>query len=204
MSRFPPIARNEMSEAQERIQGGVSDIFATLPTQLQWKNDAGLIFGPYSPLFYTEELSDPWFALAFAVTKQNRFTSREKELCILAVLSQRDAPYLYYAHSIIATAIGFTEIQIQQAFQGDLPEELNEREHAIFKLSLVLTNLRQPMEDEPFKHFEAVLGRDGIAGIAHLVSGYVYVAILANISDSVVPGGKETLLAPFKDSGSPS
>lgn len=52
MSRFPPIPQNELSDPQKRAHEGVAQLFSRFPDDLKWKNDEGLIFGPYSPLLY--------------------------------------------------------------------------------------------------------------------------------------------------------
>jgi alkylhydroperoxidase/carboxymuconolactone decarboxylase family protein YurZ len=132
---------------------------------------------------YTEDVSDEWFKLAFAVTRQKRLDTREKELCILAVLAEYDAPYLLYAHSNIAVQLGFTEAQVQAAVSGTLTAGLNERESAVYSLALKLANLRHPMDDETFEQARGALERDEIAGVAHIVSGYIYVAMLTNLSN---------------------
>jgi alkylhydroperoxidase/carboxymuconolactone decarboxylase family protein YurZ len=139
---------------------------------------------------YTEDFSAEWFKLAFAVTRQKRLDMREKELCILAVLAEYDAPYLLYAHSNIAVRLGLTEAQVQAAVHGTLPTGLTERESAVYGLALKLASLRHPMDDESFEQARKALERDEIAGVAHIVSGYIYVAMLTNLSNLGKPEGK--------------
>jgi alkylhydroperoxidase/carboxymuconolactone decarboxylase family protein YurZ len=147
---------------------------------------------------YTEDVSDEWFKLAFAVTRQKRLDTREKELCILAVLAEYDAPYLLYAHSNIAVQLGFTEAQVQAAVSGTLTAGLNERESAVYSLALKLANLRHPMDDETFEQARGALERDEIAGVAHIVSGYIYVAMLTNLSNLGNPEEKAGLFVATK------
>jgi hypothetical protein len=128
--------------------------------------------------------------------RQQRFTFKEKELCILAVLSEYDVPYVHYAHSEIALAIGFTKKQVQQAVHGKLPDGLEARESAVYSLAVTLTKLRGQLNDECFEHAKEMLGRDGVAGVAHIVCGYIYVAILSSISGAGCPESeKGTFLA---------
>lgn len=148
---------------------------------------------------YTEDISQTWFALAFAVMRQKRLSVKEKELCILAVLSRYDAPYVHYAHSEIAVRVGFTKVQVQSALHGKLPEELDERESSVYNLSLHLANQRRPMEDSVFEEARKTLGRDEIVGVAHIVSGYIYVAMLTNISNQGVPEAGEDMFQATKN-----
>jgi len=90
---------------------------------------------------YTPELIEPWFKLAFAVTGQKRFTPRERELSILAVLAVYDAPYVLYAHSEIAVVAGLSKDQVQQAVQGKAPDNLSEQEAMLPQFSDVPTSL---------------------------------------------------------------
>ncbi|KAI0474593.1 AhpD-like protein [Xylaria cf. heliscus] len=199
MSRFPPIAEDRLSGAQKSAHDGVADLFSRFPSHLVQRNDQELIFGPFSSLFYTEDISGPWFTLASKVMRQQRFTFREKELAIIAVLSEYDVPYVLYAHSEIAICAGFTTEQVQQAFHGKLPSGLDARESAVFQLALRLARLRRPLDDEAFNEAKDILGTDGVAGIAHIVSGYIYVAMLSNISGTGAPVAGEGMFQATKN-----
>lgn len=148
---------------------------------------------------YTEDISDPWFALSSKVMRQERFTFKEKELCILAVLSEYDVPYVLYAHSQIGIYAGFNEDQIQQAVHGKLPNGLDDREAAIYSLALTLARLHGPMRDGAFEDAKSILRQDQIAGVAHIVSGYIYVAMLSNISGAGAPSGGEGIFQAIKN-----
>lgn len=123
--------------------------------------------------------------------RQDRFTLKEKELCIFAVLSEYDVPYVHYAHSQIGLWAGFTTEQIQQAVYGRLPDSLDARESAVYKLAVTLAKLRGPLSDEKFEEARQVLRRDEVVGVVHIVSGYVYVAMLSNVAVAGVPEVKE-------------
>ncbi|KAI1662269.1 AhpD-like protein [Daldinia decipiens] len=196
MTRFPIVSENELSDAQKSAQDGIANLFSRFPSHLTQKNDQGLFYGPYSSLFYTEDIADPWLALASKVMRQKRFTFKEKELCILAVASEYDVPYLQYAHSEIGIYAGFTKEQVQQAFHGKLPSGLSDRESTVYNLALKLTKLRKPLDDASFEHAREILGQDGVAGVAHIVSGYIYVSMLSNIADVGAPkSGEGTFIA---------
>ncbi|TGJ79823.1 hypothetical protein E0Z10_g8944 [Xylaria hypoxylon] len=199
MSRFPPIPEDQLSDAQKSAHNGIDSLFSRFPSYLIHKNADGLMFGPYSSLLYTEDISDSWLALASNVMRQQRFTFREKELAIIAVLSEYDVPYVLYAHSEIAIHAGFTKEQTQQAFHGQLPTGLEVRESAVYNLALKLAKLRSPMDDEDFQQARSILGKDGVAGIAHIVSGYIYVAMLSNISGAGAPEPTEGMFQATKN-----
>jgi hypothetical protein len=131
--------------------------------------------------------------------RQQRFTTKEKELCILAVLSEYEVPYVHYAHSEIAVCAGFSKDQVQQALHGNVPVKLAEREAAVYELARTLARQRKPLDRATFDAAVEVLGREGVAGVAHVVCGYIYVAMLTNISDGVVPEPKEGVFLASKN-----
>ena len=59
--------------------------------------------------------------------------------------------------------------------------------------------MRRPMDDAIFGKAKEILGRNEIAGVAHVVSGYIYVAILANIGDGEVPKIGEGMFLAYKN-----
>jgi len=144
-------------------------------------------------------LIEPWFKLAFAVTGQKRFTPRERELSILAVLAVYDAPYVLYAHSEIAVVAGLSKDQVQQAVQGKAPDNLSEQEAITYMLSLKLARMRGPLDSETFTQAQSVLGKAKLAGLAHLVSGFIHVAMLTNIGDGDVPEKDDCVFLASRD-----
>lgn len=131
--------------------------------------------------------------------RQERFTLREKELCIFAVLAEYDVPFVHYAHSQIGIWAGFSEEQVQQAVHGKLPDDLDPRESAIFTLAATLAKLRGPLSDRDFEQASEALRRDEVVGVAHIVSGYIYVAMLSNIGGAGVPSMKEGIFQATKN-----
>ncbi|PLB54878.1 hypothetical protein P170DRAFT_26490 [Aspergillus steynii IBT 23096] len=191
MSRFPVIPPEERTEAHDAIEQGLTDVFSRAPSQIEWKGSSGELLGPYSPLLYTPEVADPWFKLALGVMGQQRFTMREKELSILAVLSEHDAPYVRYTHSQVAVAAGLSPEQVQQAVNGQIPTGLSESETSVYQFALKLVKLRGPMKAVDFDSAKTPLSRDRMVGLVHIVSGFVYTAMLCNISDGEVPEAAE-------------
>lgn len=133
------------------------------------------------------------------MNRQSRFTPREKELAILAVLSEYDAPYVLYAHSEISLRAGLSKEQIQDAVDGKLPQGLEEKEATAYSFAVKLAKLHGPMDSETFENAAKILGRDRVAGLVHTVSGFIYVAMLTNVSDAGVPPTKEGMFTARKN-----
>ncbi|KOC08604.1 hypothetical protein AFLA70_686g000371 [Aspergillus flavus AF70] len=143
MARFPTISAEERTPTTDFIEQGIRQTFAKGPSQVEWKDASGTTLGPYAALPYTDDLVKPWFTLAFAITRQERFTLKERELAVLAVMTEYDAPYVLYAHSEIALAAGLSREQIQQAVDGMVPDGLDEQEAMVYSLALKLAKLRR-------------------------------------------------------------
>lgn len=80
---------------------------------------------------------------------------------------------------------------MQQAVQGKLPDGLDSRESAAYSLALTLSRQHGPLNHESFEQAKEILGRDGVAGVAHIVGGYIYLAMLSNISGANTPKAGE-------------
>ncbi|KAH8427710.1 carboxymuconolactone decarboxylase family protein [Aspergillus melleus] len=191
MSRFPAIPPEERTEAHDKLENGLAEVFSKGPSQIEWKGSSGTILGPYSPLLYTPEIAEPWFNLALTVTRQQRLTMREKELAVLAVLAEYDAPYVLYTHSQVAIAVGLSQEQVQQAVDGEAPNGLSESEAEVYSFALELARLRGPMDSAVFDNAKSALSRDRMVGLAHIVSGFIYTSMLCNVSDGEVPAPAE-------------
>lgn len=142
---------------------------------------------------YTPTIIQPWFSLAYAIGSQPLITEREKELAILAVLAEYDTPYVHYAHSQSARAAGFSQEQIDQALSGsELPIGVSAVEQAVYMAALAMAQTRGPLPAEAFEKAVAVLGREKVASVAHVVGGYMYVCLLSNVAHEKVPEVKPT------------
>ena len=159
--------------------------------------DLYLLLNAYNS--YTPDLIEPLLTLASAVTRQKRFMPREREQSILAILAVYDVPYVLYTHSEIALVAGLSKEQVQQAVHGKVPDGLSEEEAMVYSLSLKLASIRGPLDQADFGKTENVFGRERIAGLAHIVSGYIYAAMLTNVADSGVPERKDGVFLATKN-----
>ncbi|KAI9714018.1 MAG: hypothetical protein M1820_000748 [Bogoriella megaspora] len=199
MSRFPQRESEELTNSQKRIGENVHEMLGRFP-QLDYQDSEGNFLGPFQSLIYTPEIIDPFFELGFAVTRQTRFTPKERELIVLAVLAEYDAPYPLYIHSEIALKCGLSELQVQQAVNGTTPDGLGVVEATIYEFALKLTRLRGPLPATDFEHARKKLPEHRIAGLAHVVCGYTQVCLLSNIGDNYVPPAKEGVFRATKNS----
>ena len=135
---------------------------------------------------YSPHIIQPWFALAKSIYKLQTIQPQPRELAILAVTSVYHAPYVVYAHECLAAKVGISPEQVQMAVRGETPDGLNEVEAASYVLAKQLAHAQAPISDELWDAAYKVLGREGAVGVAHVVSGYLYVCTLEKIATPTV------------------
>ncbi|KAF2229269.1 hypothetical protein EV356DRAFT_475695 [Viridothelium virens] len=201
MARFPVITSDESMPSRQLIEKGADTLLSRAP-YLEYKDAEGNYLGPFASLIYTPDIIEAYFQCAFAVGKQERFTPRERELCVLAVLAVYDAPYPLYIHSEVAVKCGISASEVQQAVNGKTPDGLEKVEAIIYNFSLNLAQSRSPLDAATFEEARNVLGRERVAGLAQLVCAYVQVSILSNIDGGKIPARKEGVFFASKDTKS--
>ncbi|KAG9238231.1 AhpD-like protein [Amylocarpus encephaloides] len=186
MERFPPVTPSILTPEQKPLYELMDNVTkATYGTTIKLKSSDGALLGPFNPMLYTPTLITPWLQLqanigALAV-------ARDREIAILACLSQSPAPYGVYAHTIIAKKAGFTEDQVEAMLVARTPRGLGRREAMVWEFSLELTQMKGPMEKDTYKRAEKVLERDGIAALIHTVGAFMYTSVLLNAADVCAP-----------------
>jgi hypothetical protein len=114
--------------------------------------------------------------------------ARTRQMGIFAVAAVYDIPYVNYCHQLVAPKLDFTPQQIADAMQGNTPSGISEEEAVAYATALKLTRDRQPLDNVSFETACQALGREGVAGLANVVAGYLYVCILANVSGPAAGG----------------
>lgn len=133
------------------------------------------------PPRYTPGLVESWCGLASRLITEAKCEPREQQLALLAVTAVYEAPYVLYAHPLIAASIGLSEDEISNASKGKLSESLTESESVTYTIGYELAEARGPLSESSWIRASAVLGREKTASIAHLVAGGVYTCILLNL-----------------------
>lgn len=113
---------------------------------------------------------------------------RTRQMGILAVAAVQNSPYVEYCHELVCPKLGISQEQFEIAISGEIPNEISREEAIAFEIALKLAKDREPLDEESFQKACNVLGRKGVAGLAHVVAGYQYVCLLVNIAGPA-PGG---------------
>ncbi|KAL6717586.1 hypothetical protein ACLMJK_005501 [Lecanora helva] len=178
--RFPLIPPNDRTPAQRVADDMLAGVIAKHPANI-YKDENGCFIGPYAVLMYNPELIAPWISLARSVLQQDCLSARERELVVLAVVAVYDAPYILYAHELLAEQVGLSQEQISSGAKGQTPSDLTHPELVVYQTSLELAESRKQLSETSWARGSEVLGREKTAAVAHVVAGYVYTAILLNV-----------------------
>lgn len=128
------------------------------------------------------------FELQKKVYSSETLPARMRQMGILAVAANFDAPYVIYCHGPMSAKLGFTDQQFQDAIKGRTPTGISEEETIAYETALLLARDRKALSDEAFDRAEKSMGRAGVAGLANVVAAYLYVCILISVAGPH-PGG---------------
>ncbi|KAJ0424727.1 hypothetical protein BJY00DRAFT_309144 [Aspergillus carlsbadensis] len=163
MSRYPPIPQDAQNPEQQRVEAGPREILTRVPDHVQLTSPSGALLGPYASLLYTPDLITPWQTLATAIDTQPLLTAREKRT--------------HHPRNALRA-----QRAIADAKAGRVPVGLSETEIAVYALALEMARSRGPIPDAVFGPAADALGREKVARVAHVVGGFGYVALLANLA----------------------
>lgn len=127
------------------------------------------------------------FDYIMTITAHPTLERRERELSILAVGAHFGSAYELYAHKRVGRMAGLSQIQVKSASEGLMPPDLNRWEQAAFTFSQRLVSCRGSLPDNEFDEATAVLGKERVLILSHLVSAYSFVCIMLNAGAIGVP-----------------
>lgn len=84
--------------------------------------------------------------------------------------------------------LGLSDKQFLDATNGIAPQGVSDEEAVAYDTALKLARDRRALDDNSFSRAEKVLGKEGVAGLANVVAGYLYVCILVSVAGPN-PGG---------------
>ena len=130
-------------------------------------------------------------ALGDAILNQRDLAPRSRELAILAVTAVYDVPFVMYAHSRIASKIGFSEEQVTLACAGTTPTGLTESEVVTYETSLDLARSQGSLDEHRWLVAQKALGKENAARLAHVVGFYLYVGAILRLGGIPAPSPGE-------------
>ncbi len=194
MSRIPYIAREDFTEAQQRlfesIIGGkrgrrsAADKFLT---------PEGGMRGPFNAWLYSPILGDAAQRLGEAVRFESTIPPTLRELAILMVAAKWKTQYEWWAHERISREEGLDEHLIQSLKEEVRPHLENPAAEVVYDFTRELIDRRR-VSDRLYDKAVATLGEAGVVELVMLVGYYTLVSMTLNVFEVPVPAAEK---APF-------
>ncbi|KAL8709362.1 MAG: hypothetical protein Q9225_007466 [Loekoesia sp. 1 TL-2023] len=187
MSRYPPIPPAQQTPEQKQAQAEIESLGSIFGGPLTRKDGDGTMLGPFVPMLYSPQSTQPFAFLASVIPNLPHLTPRVRELAILACAATYEAPFVLYAHSRIALAVGLTPGQITVARGGSMPSGLDRMEQAAWQYSIRLAGTRGPLDTATWENAKNLLGIEGVANLGHVIGAYSYMCLFHNAADIGAP-----------------
>jgi hypothetical protein len=180
MTRLPPIAPAELTEAQrplfEAMTAGVAAKYQTFTTV----REDGALLGPWNAWLHDPEIGTAYWGVTQALTAAKRIPDAARQVAILVVGAHFGAAYEIYAHgAVAASAHGMSARRIATLAAGERPEDLDDDEaiaHDVAKALLRGGVLADPLYAQALARF----GQAGTNELIYLVGHYCFVSMTLN------------------------
>jgi 4-carboxymuconolactone decarboxylase len=178
MSRFVPIARENLSPAQTEVYNSIS------------AGARGGVRGPFHVLLKSPELAKRVEQLGVYTRFQCKVPERLRELGITIVARHWKADYEWHAHAGLALKQGIPPDVMEAVGAGRRPEFTEEPDEIAYDYVSELLASGQ-VSDEVFQRARALLGEEGLVDLTGLVGYYTLLALQLNSFQVPVPDGSQ-------------
>lgn len=184
--RIEPLKPDTLNTELRQVHDGIAALVGGSQRQVTMMNADGALLGPFPPMLHYPQFGIP--ALTFLRSLDNHATLDKavREVAILTVGGAYGARFELYAHEIMAAAFGLSGSCIATLAAGGRPNGLSEQEYIAHDIANLLVKGRI-VPDSTYKHAVHLLGRDGVAELYFLVSGYCLIAVILNGFDMPAP-----------------
>ena len=184
--RIKPLPPDSLSPETRYVHDEIANLIGRSQGQVKMINDQGALLGPFMAMLHYPQFGVP--ALSFLRTLDTFATLSKtvREVAILTVGGTLGARFELYAHEIMAGAFGIPQSIIATLAAGGRPNGLNEQETITHDITRTLVT-GHIVPDSTYKHAVKLLGKDGVAELFFLISGYSLIAMILNGFDIPAP-----------------
>ncbi|MFT3912307.1 MAG: hypothetical protein QM737_22965 [Ferruginibacter sp.] len=188
--RIQPLPPEKLSEDVRYVHNEIANLVGRSQGQVNMMNEQGALLGPFTPMLHYPQFGIA--ALSFLRTIDNHATLSKtvREVTILTVGGFYGAKFELYAHEIMANAFGISPNIIATLAAGGHPHGLKEDEAIAHDIAYALVT-GHIIPDSTYKYAVSVLGKDAVAELFFLISGYTLIAIILNGFDVPAPENHE-------------
>lgn len=184
--RIQPLPPGSLSADIRYVHDEIASLIGRSQSQVKMIDDNGALLGPFIPMLQYPQFGVP--ALSFLRTLDTHATlgKTTREVAILTVGGVYGAKFELYAHEIMADAFGIPQNIIATLAAGGHPTGLNEQEAIAHDIAYALVT-GHIVPGSTYKHAVQLLGKDGVAELFFLISGYCLIAMILNGFDIPAP-----------------
>lgn len=184
--RIKPLNPEMLNPEIRYVHDEIANLVGRSQSQVTTLNTDGALLGPFIPMLHHPQFGVP--ALSFLRTLDTHATlpKNVREVAILTVGGSFGSRFEIYAHEIMAAAFGLSAGIIATLASGGRPGGLTDQETIAHDIAHALVN-RHIIPTSTYEYAVDLLGKDGVAELYFLVSGYALIAILLNGFDIPAP-----------------
>lgn len=184
--RIQPVPPDQLSPDVRYVHDEIAGLVGRSQGEVKMTDEKGALLGPFIPMLQYPQFGVP--ALSFLRTLDTHATLSKtvREAAILTVGGAYGAKFELYAHEIMAAAFDISQNIIATLAAGGHPQGLSEQEAVAHDIAFALVTGRI-VPDSTYKHAAQLLGKDGVAELFFLISGYCLIAMILNGFDIPAP-----------------
>ena len=179
MPRLPPLVRDEMPPAQQRVHDLI-------------KETRGNVRGPFAIWLQVPELAEPCLRLQHMLNYQSRLDKRLMQLMILVMAARSSAQFAWFVHARHAQELDIEPAIVEAIRTRQDPPFTREEDKLLYDIVVELDTTRT-LSDASYARAVAALGPETLVELVTATGFYAMVAMTLNAFDAPVPGGARPL-----------
>jgi 4-carboxymuconolactone decarboxylase len=175
-ARFPPIAREQMNEAQQRVFDAIAG------------GPRGGVRGPFGPLLRSPELADRVQKLGEYLRFNTSLPPRLSEMAILINARIWGSKYEWFAHTPFALKGGLAKSIVEDILRERRPTKMAPDEELVYDLCATLHRTHF-VDDALYARAVAAFGERGVVDLVSVSGYYTLVSMVLNVAEIPLPDG---------------
>jgi len=180
MTRYPPVAREDMYYEQRRVVDAVSK------RRKPSASSQGGVEGPFVPLVHVPGILDRLQALGEHCRFHTALAPKLRELAIIITARHVAAQLEFHVHAMEAREFGLAEHVIEAVAAGRQPEDMDADEALVHEFCTTLY-AQGRVDDALFERAAARLGKPVVIDLVTTCGYYATLGLSMNVTQPAVP-----------------
>ena len=176
--RFPPIAKEDWSEAQREVANAIT------------AGPRGELRGPFIPLLHSPELAARIQELGEQVRFGTKLPNAIIEVAVLLTAKRFNCPHMWASHRILAQKAGVADDVVTSIRDGSDCATCSEAQSEVFSFCREL-ECDNSVADATFERVKQRWGLDGAIDLTAVCGYYALLSQVLNVANPPLPEGTE-------------